>query len=281
MDYLCSNKFGASQGLRQLQKQEAAARASHYGSSLPRLLAANMIHRNATGARLTTNLASLRSQPLSRRGSQSRAGDEREGVGALPSRDEGTEMVVVETEGQETSMLFTHTVRANVAAPLERVWSLWADLQRAPEWMCWISTVEVLDGSSAGDAPADAAETCHPPLLTRWMCSTRGFEVTWVARCSTGPNEQHDVRHMDWMTIEGLRSQGSVEFQSSIEGGTSILLKVSHSLPTQLGKLIGGDALQGLVQATLKSDLSRFSELLVRQYNDTEFLAEVQHTVTE
>mmetsp|Transcript_19307 Transcript_19307/g.26699 ORF Transcript_19307/g.26699 Transcript_19307/m.26699 type:complete len:304 (-) Transcript_19307:166-1077(-) len=183
---------------------------------------------------------------------------------------EGVEVHVVGGEGPDASMLFKHTVCARVQASVEDVWRLWADLGRAPEWMRWISDVEVVE---KGEGRVLSEEDPEPARLTRWMCSTGGFQVTWLAQCSTQHNraarsrESDDltkrVRQMDWVTLEGLQSQGHVEFRPGENGDTCILLQVSHSLPTQLGRLIGENALQGLVQATLKSDLTHFSELLM------------------
>jgi len=98
-------------------------------------------------------------------------------------------------------VVFNHEVVHRIAAPVDRSWVLWSDLSRAPEWMRWIERVEVVEAGGPG----------LPPRLSRWVCSTGGFEVSWVARVDNIKGlEDHKEPSMEWATIEGLQSTGKV-----------------------------------------------------------------------
>ena len=36
-----------------------------------------------------------------------------------------------------------HSVQIEVPAPIDLVWNLWSDLEKMPQWMKWIESVEV------------------------------------------------------------------------------------------------------------------------------------------
>lgn len=98
--------------------------------------------------------------------------------------------------------------------------------------------------------------------LSRWVCSTGGFEVSWTARMRTARSES-TTRTLQWETLEGLKSSGAVSFTPGARDaapGTHIEMRVDHSLPSVLGRAIGEEGLRGLVEATLRTDLERFSD---------------------
>lgn len=171
------------------------------------------------------------------------------------------------TAGQDFS--FQHSVGLQVAAPIERVWSLWTNLQDAPKWMRWIKQVEILDGE---EGPGEPGFEC--PLLSRWVCSTNGFEVAWVARIQrmqVAPNK----RVLQWASVEGLRSGGEVTFTDVSERATLVELSIKHSLPPALARVMNQHALSSLVEATLKSDLKSFEQYVA------ESAAPMEHTQSQ
>lgn len=200
----------------------------------------------------------------------------------------------------DSGMLFTHTVNATVAAPMESVWTVWSDLQRAPEWMNWISRVEIIEEGDDLQGSVVKGPRATPAALTRWICSTQGFEVTWVARCwYDDPTACPDVaqgsvslceadsstsmcpmhKSMKWETVTGLSSKGCVAFSQNDENATDVMLQVSHFLPRALGNLMGESGLRGLVQATLKDDLARFCSLLESEEQQMTGLSMMEHEV--
>ncbi|KAK3263851.1 hypothetical protein CYMTET_27374 [Cymbomonas tetramitiformis] len=211
----------------------------------------------------------------------------------------------------DSGMLFTHTVNATVAAPVESVWTVWSDLQRAPEWMNWISRVEIIEEADDVQGSDAKGPRAMPAALTRWICSTQGFEVTWVARCwyndptacpdvaqgsaglceADSPTSGPMQKSMKWETVTvdrapgvagmsgGARSKGCVAFSQNDENATEVMLQVSHSLPRALGNLMGESGLRGLVQATLKDDLARFCSLLESEEQHLTGLSMMEHEV--
>eukprot|EP00898_Chlorokybus_atmophyticus_P005040 jgi/Chlat1/5537/Chrsp369S05348 len=233
--------------------------------------------------RATSKPAMQQWSPVHQIAAMAEAAGDKQAAAAVGSAD---------SQEEPRTMLFTHTVRADIAAPMEHLWRLWADLPRIPQWMRWIDRVEVLDSSdpvavrynqnvsngtaeqtnnscgtatpSTSSSSTDSASSALAPhTLSRWVCSSKGFEVMWVARIET-VEAGGGQRVLRWSTVDGLRNNGSVRFQD-LSGGrhTSVELSISHTLPWRLAQAMGGDALSSLVQATLKSDLARFEEYAV------------------
>lgn len=151
---------------------------------------------------------------------------------------------------------FVHKVSLDVAAPPDLVWHLWMDLKRAPQWMRWIDRVEIL----AEDGSIESEELqLGLSQLSRWICSTAGFEVMWLARIEF-VEAAPPLRVVRWATVEGLQSKGEVTFKESSSKGTTVELSILHSLPAALGQVMNSQALRSLVQATLQSDLERFQK---------------------
>eukprot|EP00850_Spirogloea_muscicola_P020388 SM000214S06782 [mRNA] locus=s214:231324:232384:+ [translate_table: standard] len=103
--------------------------------------------------------------------------------------------------------------------------------------MRWIDRVELL-GSEDDVAPTTApARSPVVNSLSRWVCSTTGFEVAWVARIESVVEDEAG-KELRWCTVEGLRSSGRVRFMHSrSSSGTTVELT-----------------------ATLKSDLEHFQQ---------------------
>ncbi|XP_024397653.1 uncharacterized protein [Physcomitrium patens] len=162
-----------------------------------------------------------------------------------------------EEEVPANSLEFTHKVALDVLAPPDLVWKLWTDIKSAPLWMRWIDRVDFLDE----DASTDSSHDLPPGLcqLSRWTCSTIGFEVVWVARVEFVESNS-PVRVLRWTTVEGLTNRGEVTFKENNTKGTTVELSISHSLPAALGRVMASSALRGLVQATLQTDLECFQK---------------------
>lgn len=169
-----------------------------------------------------------------------------------------------EAEAPANALEFTHKVSLDVLAPLDLVWAFWTDIKSAPLWMRWIDRVDFLDDDEGITDNADL-----PPglsRLSRWICSTIGFEVMWVARVEHVESNR-PVRVLRWATVEGLRSRGEVTFKENTSNGTTVELSISHSLPAALGRVMQSSALKGLVQATLQSDLECFQKYAAEAMN--------------
>uniref|UniRef100_A0A7I4B4E7 Coenzyme Q-binding protein COQ10 START domain-containing protein n=1 Tax=Physcomitrium patens TaxID=3218 RepID=A0A7I4B4E7_PHYPA len=136
-----------------------------------------------------------------------------------------------EEEVPANSLEFTHKVALDVLAPPDLVWKLWTDIKSAPLWMRWIDRVDFLDE----DASTDSSHDLPPGLcqLSRWTCSTIGFEVVWVARVEFVESNS-PVRVLRWTTVEGLTNRGEVTFKENNTKGTTVELSVSASVVSWL-----------------------------------------------
>uniref|UniRef100_A0A7I4AVE8 Coenzyme Q-binding protein COQ10 START domain-containing protein n=1 Tax=Physcomitrium patens TaxID=3218 RepID=A0A7I4AVE8_PHYPA len=128
-----------------------------------------------------------------------------------------------EEEVPANSLEFTHKVALDVLAPPDLVWKLWTDIKSAPLWMRWIDRVDFLDE----DASTDSSHDLPPGLcqLSRWTCSTIGFEVVWVARVEFVESNS-PVRVLRWTTVEGLTNRGEVTFKENNTKGTTVELSL-------------------------------------------------------
>ncbi|KAG0610401.1 hypothetical protein M758_7G062900 [Ceratodon purpureus] len=204
--------------------------------------------------------------------------------GALGSPDDGADVAEVSDDGKEKevpadSLEFTHKVALDVLAPPDLVWKLWTDIKSAPQWMRWIDRVDFLDDDDSTDSSEDLPSGLS--RLSRWNCSTIGFEVMWVARV-VHVESNLPVRVLRWATVDGLPSRGEVTFKENDSKGTTVELSISHSLPPALGRVMQSSALQGLVKATLQTDLVCFQKYAAEAVNQQlECVATEEDDVTE
>ena len=132
-----------------------------------------------------------------------------------------------------------HSVQIEVDAPIDMVWGLWSDLEKMPQWMKWIQSVEVI--------PED-------PALARWTLNTGGLEFKWLSRNLQVVPEQI----IQWESVDGLPNRGAVRFYDRHEKGSIVRLTVAYAIPGFLGKLMDNLFLGRAVEATIQEDLERF-----------------------
>lgn len=137
-----------------------------------------------------------------------------------------------------------HSVQVEVEAPIELVWSLWADLEQMPRWMKWIDSVTV---------PKDN------PEISLWKLNTGGLEFTWKSRIlKVVPNQI-----IQWESVDGLPNQGAVRFYDR-HGSSIVKLSVAYAIPGILGKIMDNLFLGRAVESTIKADLERFREYALK-----------------
>jgi uncharacterized membrane protein len=133
-----------------------------------------------------------------------------------------------------------HSVQVEVEAPIELVWSLWADLEQMPRWMKWIDSVTV---------PKDN------PEISLWKLNTGGLEFTWKSRIlKVVPNQI-----IQWESVDGLPNQGAVRFYDR-HTSSIVKLSVAYAIPGIIGKIMDNLFLGRAVESTLKGNMERFRE---------------------
>lgn len=131
-----------------------------------------------------------------------------------------------------------------IDAPVERVYTFWADLQNFPRIMSHVREVERIDGDRF-----------------RWKVDgPAGLPVEWsavVTKCV--PNE-----FLSWKSEEGstIRHAGAVRFEEQPGGGTRLDIRLSYNPP--LGAI--GHTVAALLgkgpKAMIDEDLMRFKSLM-------------------
>lgn len=133
-----------------------------------------------------------------------------------------------------------HSVQVEVEAPIELVWSLWADLEQMPRWMKWIDSVKVLEDN---------------PELSRWKLNTGGLEFSWLSRILK--MLPHQI--IEWESIDGLPNRGAIRFYDR-KGSSIVKLTVSYAIPGILGRIMDSLFLGRAVESTIRADLERFRD---------------------
>ncbi|MEB3168566.1 MAG: SRPBCC family protein [Cyanobium sp.] len=137
-----------------------------------------------------------------------------------------------------------NSVTTEIDAPVERVWSVWSDLEAMPRWMRWIESVQ--------QDPDDAD-------LTEWTLAAQGFRFQWLARITRRVPEQQ----LHWESVGGLPTRGAVRFYPLGEGRTVVRLTVSYELPGVLAPLMEPTMMGAIVTRELQANLDRFRDLVV------------------
>jgi uncharacterized membrane protein len=133
-----------------------------------------------------------------------------------------------------------HSVQVEVDVPIERVWSLWSDLEQMPRWMKWIDSVHILEDN---------------PDLSRWKLATGGLEFSWLSRIlKIEPNQI-----IQWESVDGLPNRGAIRFYDR-HGSSIVKLTVAYAIPGFLGQLMDNLFLGRVVESTIQADLERFRE---------------------
>ena len=133
-----------------------------------------------------------------------------------------------------------HTVQVEIEAPMELVWSLWADLEQMPRWMKWIDSVKILEDN---------------PELSLWKLNTGGLQFSWRSRIL----KQIPNQIIEWESVDGLPNRGAIRFYD--RKTTSIVkLSVAYAIPGVLGKIMDNLFLGRVVESTLQDSLERFKQ---------------------
>ena len=146
-----------------------------------------------------------------------------------------------------------HTVTSNIQAPAEQVWKVWSDLDAMPLWMSWIESVKTID-----------EETSTLPDLTEWTLAANGFRFKWKARII----ERIDAQKLQWESVGGLPTKGSVRFYQEEERLTIVKLSVTYELPKILAPLMEANILGGMVTDELQANIDRFRDLVQSGYGE-------------
>ncbi|MBT67218.1 MAG: hypothetical protein CMN98_08780 [Synechococcus sp. NP17] len=139
-----------------------------------------------------------------------------------------------------------HTVTTKVQAPVDRVWTVWSDLEAMPRWMRWIESVKTRDD----------------PDLTDWTLAAQGFRFKWKARITNRVDQQQ----LHWGSVGGLPTKGAVRFYEENPELTAVKLSVSYELPGVLAPLMEPSILGGIVTKELQANLDRFRDLVESDY---------------
>ncbi|MAR52659.1 MAG: hypothetical protein CMK50_05830 [Propionibacteriaceae bacterium] len=139
-----------------------------------------------------------------------------------------------------------HTVTTKVQAPVDRVWTVWSDLEAMPRWMRWIESVKTRDD----------------PDLTDWTLAAQGFRFKWKARITNRVDQQQ----LQWGSVGGLPTKGAVRFYEENPELTAVKLSVSYELPGVLAPLMEPSILGGIVTKELQANLDRFRDLVESDY---------------
>ena len=144
-----------------------------------------------------------------------------------------------------------HTVKSDIQAPVEQVWTVWNDLEAMPLWMSLIESVKTIE-----------EPTKTLPDLTEWTLAANGFRFKWKAQIS----ERVETQKLKWESVGGLPTKGSVQFYSKEESRTVVKLCVTYELPKVLAPLMEPNILGGMVTTEMQENLDRFKSLVEERY---------------
>ena len=145
-----------------------------------------------------------------------------------------------------------HDVITTVNAPLENVWYTWSDLDSMPLWMSWIESVKTID-----------QDTSTLPDLTEWTLAANGFKFKWKAQIT----ERVEREKLQWESVGGLPTKGSVQFNSENQNVTSVNLSVTYELPKMIARLMEENILGKMVTNELQANIERFKKLVESNYS--------------
>ncbi len=144
-----------------------------------------------------------------------------------------------------------HEVVTIVNAPLHNVWHTWSDLDSMSLWMSWIESVKTID-----------EKTSTLPDLTEWTLAANGFRFKWKAQIT----ERIENSKLQWKSIGGLPTEGSVVFNSKGDKVTTVKLAITYELPKMIARLMEENILGKMVTNELQSNIDRFKELVENNY---------------
>ncbi len=141
-----------------------------------------------------------------------------------------------------------HSVHVDQDVAIENVWQLWSDLEQMPQWMKWISSVEM--------SPDD-------PQLSLWKLETGGLSFAWKSRIV----KKVPLQIIQWESVDGLPNKGAIRFYGRKDGSSTVKMTVAYSLPAILARLMMSSSLvDRVVTSTLQADLDRFRDYALARY---------------
>jgi uncharacterized membrane protein len=126
----------------------------------------------------------------------------------------------------------------DVAVPVTTAYNQWTQFESFPRFMQGVERVEQVT-----------------PTRTHWVTRIAGVEREFDAEIT----EQHPDERVAWRTDRGTHQAGVVTFHRLDDVHTRVTLQMEHD-PEGLAEK-AGDAL-GIVQRTIKGDLSKFKEFI-------------------
>ena len=143
-----------------------------------------------------------------------------------------------------------HNVTCDINAPVSKVWEVWNDLDAMPLWMSWIESVKTIE-----------EPTKTLPDLTEWTLAANGFRFKWQAKI----NERIEAEKLQWESVGGLPTKGSVHFSVEEANRTVVKLSVTYELPRAIAPLMEANILGSMVTNELQGNLDRFKDLVEKR----------------
>jgi len=139
------------------------------------------------------------------------------------------------------SQWLEQSVQVEVEASIDKVWSLWSDLEQMPNWMNWITSVKVSEDQ---------------PEISRWTLSTGGLQFSWQSRLTKKiPNQI-----IQWESISGLPNRGAIRFYDRGTNRSVVKMTIAYAVPQLLAQLMNNSMVDRFVQSNIQGDLDRFRE---------------------
>jgi uncharacterized membrane protein len=125
-----------------------------------------------------------------------------------------------------------------VEVPVTTAYNQWTQFEEFPQFMEGVDEVRQLDDT-----------------LLHWAATVAGKRAEWDARIV----EQEPDRRISWESTDGRRTRGTVTFEESGPGRTTIHLTMSYVAE---GALERAGSAAGLDERRIHGDLERFKELI-------------------
>jgi uncharacterized membrane protein len=132
-----------------------------------------------------------------------------------------------------------HTVQVQVPIAIDRVWTLWENIELMPNWMKWIESVTIQPDN---------------PELSVWKLASGSFQFTWQSKITRQVKNQI----IQWESVSGLPNRGAIRFYDRGPDGSIVKLTVSYSVPAIVQQVMVGLSLGKIVEGSLQADMERF-----------------------
>ena len=94
--------------------------------------------------------------------------------------------------------------------------------------------------------------------------AANGFKFKWKAQIT----ERIEKNKLEWKSVGGLPTQGSVIFESKGEQLTSVNLAVTYELPKMIARFMEEKILGKMVTNELQANIDRFRDLVETNYKN-------------